>query len=86
MFKLTPKLLYIPCIALFFFTIFLFQQIEKLAELMPGRAEKAAILDGMAATFKTRNMERRNSVSIKDMLEKYPHFKNYDGEVVCILI
>lgn len=51
---------------------------------MSGRQEKTAILDGMAASFNKRNKERLNGMTVRAMLEKYPHLKNYDGEVVCI--
>lgn len=50
--------------------------------MFPGREEKADILAGMAATFPLRNNARAEKQGMTQILEDYPQFMNYDGEVV----
>ncbi|XP_026290131.1 uncharacterized protein LOC113214849 isoform X1 [Frankliniella occidentalis] len=56
--------------------------IQKLACLNPDRNNATTILDGMAATFAIRCDMRRKGESITAILEKFPHFQHYKGNVL----
>lgn len=62
----------------------LLQYVQKLALLMPGRAERTEVLDGMRETFPLRQEARARQDTVRQMLERFPHLANYDGELVCV--
>ncbi|KAK3921614.1 Glutamyl-tRNA(Gln) amidotransferase subunit A [Frankliniella fusca] len=55
--------------------------IVALGIMNPDRQNKATILDGMASAYKLRCDRRRKGESITKILEDFPQFVNYSGEV-----
>ncbi|KAJ1531338.1 hypothetical protein ONE63_000022 [Megalurothrips usitatus] len=49
---------------------------------MPGRAEKAEILNGMAKSFRMREKYRAERKSIHEFMTDFVHLAHYDGEVI----
>ncbi|KAK3929386.1 Transcriptional repressor CTCFL [Frankliniella fusca] len=56
--------------------------VNALAILNADRENKHAILDGMKQTYAHRCNDRRAGLSITEIIEKYPHFVHYNGEVI----
>ncbi|KAK3925151.1 Halomucin [Frankliniella fusca] len=56
--------------------------IQALAVLNPDRNNTQTIMDGMAATFAIRCNMRRDGESITVILEKFPQFQHYKGNVL----
>ncbi|XP_052122297.1 uncharacterized protein LOC127749179 [Frankliniella occidentalis] len=57
-------------------------QIEALGQVLVNLRTKQDIFRGMQACFKTRKVERKRGETIDFFLNKYPHFKHFDGEVI----
>ncbi len=60
----------------------IYHQIEALAVLNPDRNNTQTIMDGMAATYALRCNMRRDGESITVIMEKFPQFQHYKGNVV----
>ncbi|KAK3913482.1 Halomucin [Frankliniella fusca] len=56
--------------------------IVALGIMNPDRQNKATILDGMASMYELRCNRRRKGESITKILEDFPQFVNYSGEVI----
>lgn len=58
---------------------------QDLGLLVPVREHKAEIFEKMSQSFAMRQDLRRTGETIHDMMEKFPHLGNFDGEVVIFL-
>ncbi|KAK3920533.1 Phenylalanine--tRNA ligase alpha subunit, partial [Frankliniella fusca] len=58
--------------------------VELLAVTNPDKAHREEILDGMRKTFQLRVVERRKGDSITEMIQRWPHLRNYHGEVLSL--
>ncbi|KAK3920374.1 RNA-directed RNA polymerase L, partial [Frankliniella fusca] len=58
--------------------------IEALAVMMPNSDNKEEIFSGMEKSFDVRCEDRGKGLSITELLEKFPHFLNYSGELILL--